>query len=190
MNFSISFPLYLLAFISILITFQITATEVTSNSITVSVTASGGDGSIVSYHYSIDDGEYISSNSNSYTFENLNAETSYDISVYVSDSNERDSNVYNVDVTTESDLISFTITDIYTSTTTMYRADEGMVFKEWLNSDYNTSDCWEHCPDSFEDDRVYCGSFKILSIGRDEIITNGASYSYDSSESIPLIPYR
>ena len=190
MNFSISFPLYLLAFISILITFQITATEVTSNSITVSVTASGGDGSIVSYHYSIDDGEYISSNSNSYTFENLNAETSYDISVYVSDSNERDSNVYNVDVTTESDLISFTITDIYTSTTTMYRADEGMVFKEWLNSDYNTSDCWEHCPDSFEDDRVYCGSFKILSIGRDEIITNGASYSYDSSESIPLIPCR
>ena len=68
---------------------SVDATEITSDSITVSVNAIPGDGEIVSYHYSINEGEYISSTNNIYTFENLEAETSYDISIYIIDSNGR-----------------------------------------------------------------------------------------------------
>ena len=68
---------------------SVDATEITSDSITVSVNAIPGDGEIVSYHYSINEGGYISSTNNIYTFENLEAETSYDISIYIIDSNGR-----------------------------------------------------------------------------------------------------
>lgn len=83
---------------------NVEATEVTSDSITVNVTASGGDGSIVNYYYSINGGEYILSSNNVYTFENLTAETSYNISVFVTDSNGRKSSV--------SDNIIFTKTGV------------------------------------------------------------------------------
>ena len=158
---------------------EVTATEVTSNSITVSVTASGGDGSIVSYHYSIDDGEYISSNSNSYTFENLNAETSYDISVYVSDSNERDSNVYNVDVKTNSNLISFILKDNYTSTTTTYYAEVGMTWYEWVNSEYSDGNFATAC--SSITGVVLFGSQYMgymIGVNEDETIVNNSLYDY------------
>lgn len=117
---------------------NVEATNITSNSITVNVTASGGDGNVVKYHYSINNGEYISSNSNSYTYENLNAETSYNINVYVTDSNGRKSSSHNANFTTLSDLISFTVTDESTSIITTYYAEKGMTWQKWVNSDYNT----------------------------------------------------
>ena len=158
---------------------NVKATEVTSDSIMVSVTASSGDGGIVSYHYSIGNGEYILSNSSTHIFENLDAETSYNISVYVSDSNERNSNVYNVDVTTLSSLISFTITDTFTTTTKTYYAEEGMTFKQWLNSTYNDGLCEEICPGADGYTGIVCGG-SSLNAQDDDIINNNNSYSYNS----------
>ena len=149
---------------------NVEATEVTSDSITVNVTASGGDGSIVSYHYSINGGEYISSPNNIYTFENLEAETSYDISVFVTDSNGRKSNFYNVNSVTSKGLISFTIGD------EIYYAEDGMTWREWVSSDYNTGGYRI----------ILCGGREIVAVTRylcgmvaDTLIGN--NYGYDCS---------
>ena len=70
------------------------STSATENSITVKVNATPGDGSIVSYHYSRDDGSnYTSSPNNSYTFDGLTSGTTYYLKVYVTDSNGRTSAV-------------------------------------------------------------------------------------------------
>ena len=69
-------------------------TSATTNSITVNVSATPGDGSIVSYHYSKDDGSnYTSSSNNSHTFSGLTSGTTYYLKVYVTDSNGRTSAV-------------------------------------------------------------------------------------------------
>ena len=69
-------------------------TSATENSITVRVNATPGDGNIVSYHYSRDDGSnYTSSPNNSYTFDGLTSGTTYYLKVYVTDSNGRTSAV-------------------------------------------------------------------------------------------------
>ena len=71
------------------------STSATTNTITVSVNATPGDGSIVSYHYSRDNGSnYTTTSSNSYTFNGLTAGTTYYLRVYVTDSNGRTSSVY------------------------------------------------------------------------------------------------
>ena len=70
-------------------------TSSTTNSITINVNATPGDGSIVSYHYSRDNGSnYITSTGNSYTFSGLTSGTIYYLRVYVTDSNGRTSTVY------------------------------------------------------------------------------------------------
>ena len=70
------------------------STSATENSITVNVSATPGDGSIVSYHYSRDNGSnYTTSTSNSYTFNGLTAGATYYLKVYVTDSNGRTSAV-------------------------------------------------------------------------------------------------
>ena len=70
-------------------------TSATENSITVKVNATPGDGNIVSYHYSRDNGSnYTSSSNSSHTFSRLTAGTTYYLKVYVTDSNGRTSTVY------------------------------------------------------------------------------------------------
>ena len=70
-------------------------TSSTSNAITVNVSATPGDGSIVSYHYSRDNGSnYTQSTNNSYTFSGLTSNTTYYLKVYVTDSNGKTSTVY------------------------------------------------------------------------------------------------
>ena len=69
-------------------------TSATENSITVNVNATPGDGNIVSYHYSRDDGSnYTSSSNSSHTFNGLTSGTTYYLKVYVTDSNGRTSAV-------------------------------------------------------------------------------------------------
>ena len=64
---------------------EVTVTDATNDSITVSVSASGGTNAIGTYYYSINNGTYTSSSSNSYTFSGLSAGTNYSIRVYVRD---------------------------------------------------------------------------------------------------------
>ena len=78
------------------------STSSTKNSITVNINATPGNGSIVSYHYSRDNGSnYTTSSSNSYTFSGLTAGTTYYLRVYVTDSNGRTSSVYSITVATK-----------------------------------------------------------------------------------------
>ena len=77
-------------------------TSVSNNSITVSVLATTGTNAIQTYYYSINNGAYVSSTSNTYTFSGLNSGTSYSIRVYVTDTNGVDSNVYTINAETES----------------------------------------------------------------------------------------
>ncbi len=152
---------------------NIEATNITSNSITINVTAMGGDGEVVSYHYSIDNGEYISSNSNSYTFNNLEAETNYNISVYVTDSNGIKANNYNVNFTTNSGLISFTVSE--NSTITTYYAEEGMTWLDWVYSDYNTDNF------TMPEFGVCVNGYSLMDIYYTDIIENGANYVVSST---------
>ena len=70
------------------------SSSATTNSITVSVNATPGDGSIVSYHYSRDNGSnYTTSSSNTHTFSGLTSGATYYLKVYVTDSNGRTSTV-------------------------------------------------------------------------------------------------
>ena len=89
----------------------------TADSITINVTASRGDGNIVSYHYSRNDGSsYAQSSSNSYTFNGLTSNTTFYIKVYVTDSNGRTSTVYSGNIATENDLTfaEYITTQVYT----------------------------------------------------------------------------
>ena len=81
----------------------------TYNSISINVNATPGDGSIVSYHYSRDDGSnYTSSSNNSYTFSGLTDNTTYYLRVYATDSNGRTSSVYNTSIITEVEILADT----------------------------------------------------------------------------------
>ncbi len=95
---------------------SVTATNVSNNSITVGVNATAGTNVIQTYYYSINNGSYTSSNSNTYTFSGLSAGTNYSIRVYVKDTNGIDSNVYNLSVQTDDTvLLADYIKGLYTS---------------------------------------------------------------------------
>lgn len=111
---------------------NVVSTQEDSN-VTVNVLVTQGSGTIVSYLYSINDGEYVESNNSSYTFTNLSSGSTYKISVKVKDSFGRYSNVYSVTVDVLS-LINFNIEN------TSYKAVEGMTWKEWINSDYSNGE--------------------------------------------------
>ena len=84
---------------------SVTATNVTNNAITVSVSATAGTNNIQTYMYSINNGAYQSSSSNTHTFSGLNAGTNYNIRVYVTDTNGVDSNVYTINAETDDTIL-------------------------------------------------------------------------------------
>ena len=95
---------------------EVTVTETTTDSITVSVSASAGTNAIQTYYYSINNGNYTSSSSNTYTFSGLSAGTNYSIRVYVKDTNGVDSNIYTINAETENGiLLADYIKGLYTS---------------------------------------------------------------------------
>ena len=93
----------------------VSVTEATTDSITVSVNASNGTNNITNYYYSINNGEYVSSTSNTYTFEGLDTGTTYDIKVYVVDTNGVQSNIYSTSWETSSITLADYITSLYTT---------------------------------------------------------------------------
>ena len=88
------------------------------NSVTttnVSVSATNGTNNIQTYYYSINNGSYVSSSSNTYTFSGLSQGTTYNIRVYVTDTNGIDSNVYTINAETETMLLADFVKSLYTS---------------------------------------------------------------------------
>ena len=90
----------------------------TYNSITINVNATPGDGDIVSYHYSRDNGSnYTTSTNNSYTFSGLTVGTTYYLKVYVTDSNGRTSSIYNTSIASKSNnFANYIVDEVYTGT--------------------------------------------------------------------------
>lgn len=81
---------------------SVTTSDITDSSVTVTVDATAGDNSISNYYFSIDGRTYINNgNNNVYTFTDLEAETEYNISVYVTDTLNYNSQNYNLNATTE-----------------------------------------------------------------------------------------
>ena len=86
------------------------------NQISVSVVGANGTNNISKYYYSINDGAYTESANSSYTFTGLNEKTNYSIKVKVVDTLGRESNVYNLSVTTDEYVLP-KVTDVSTSST-------------------------------------------------------------------------
>lgn len=103
--------------------------ETTYNSITLTPEGTDGTGSIVSYLYSINDGEYQENN----TFTNLNESTEYTIKIKAIDSNNRESIVKEIVVTTDAyilptvDNLSFTSTDNTLTISATVTAGDGQI---------------------------------------------------------------
>ena len=81
---------------------NVEVTSTTTDSLSVSVSASGGANNVATYHYSINNGAYTSSTSNTKTFTGLSKGTTYTIKVYVKDTNGVDSSVKTTSAQTES----------------------------------------------------------------------------------------
>ena len=92
-------------------------TSSTSNSITINVDANNGDGTITKYYYSKDGGSnYIESDNNTYTFSDLTSNVTFDIRVYVKDSNNRVSSISIMSETTKSLALTDFVKSQYTGT--------------------------------------------------------------------------
>ena len=85
------------------------------NQITVTTTGTKGTNEISKYYYSINNSSYVEGTS-TYTFTNLNEQTTYNIKVKVVDTNGRMSNEYSLSATTDAYKLP-TITDVTTSST-------------------------------------------------------------------------
>ena len=157
---------------------SVETTEVTLDSVTVSVTASGGAGDIVSYYYSINNGEYISSSSNSYTFTGLTSGSIYNIIIYVMDNNGRYSNTYNFEISTSKNIITFSIASSREVLGT-YNAEEGMTWEDFVNSDYNSGDFYINGNKLLFERYVFVLSCESEIIS--DVIVNGTIYSVDDS---------
>ena len=95
---------------------SVSVANTTASSISVSVNAIGGTNNVATYYYSINNGAYTSSSSNTHTFSGLSKGTTYTIKVYVKDTNGVDSSVYTINAETESAvLLADYIKGLYTS---------------------------------------------------------------------------
>ncbi len=85
---------------------------VTTDSLTVKIIAEAGTNKIKKYYFSKDNGiTYEESTSDTYVFDNLVDNTSYSIKVKVSDTLEKESNVYSIDGKTEALQTNWKIVD-------------------------------------------------------------------------------
>ena len=95
---------------------SVTTSNITTDSITLTVNATNGNNLITTYYYSKDNGNsYETSNSNTYTFSGLDMGTVYNFSVYVEDNEGYKSEVFTLSETT----------------------DDAILLADWVTSQYN-----------------------------------------------------
>ena len=149
---------------------SITINNVTENSITVTANATAGTANIAQYYFSINNGAYVNSTSNSYTFTGLNSSTNYTIKAYVTDIYNKNSSEKSTSATTTAPLIEININD------KTYYAEEGMTWNTFINSNYNYDNAFS----------TYNGRVMYSHNSKEGILVGGSSYqnlNYISSNS-------
>ncbi|HIU11384.1 MAG TPA: hypothetical protein IAB65_01655 [Candidatus Onthocola stercorigallinarum] len=96
---------------------SVTTSNIETDSITLTVSVTNGNNLVTTYYYSNNNGtSYVSSNSNTYTFNGLDIGTEYSLSVYVEDSEGYKSEIYNLSETTDDAvLLANYIKGLYTA---------------------------------------------------------------------------
>ncbi len=171
---------------------SVTVTGTTTSSISVSVSASGGTNNIATYYYSINNGAYSSSTSNTKTFTGLSKGTTYTIKVYVKDTNGVDSSINTTSAETESGpLLADYIKGLYTSqgTNGLYYHTSSLANSAGDNSyryagaNPNNYVCFGSDASTCPEDNLY----RIIGVFGSEVklikSTSYGSYAWDSGSS-------
>ncbi len=183
---------------------SVTATNVTNNSITVSVSATAGTNNIQTYYYSINNSSYASSSLNTHTFSGLSAGTNYSIRVYVKDTNGVDSNVYTINAETDSVIYLADVCSNGTNFATCLKNYYNAAGVEMSGMYYHTSSLANSAADNsyryaganpnnyvcFGSDAASCPSanlYRIIGVFGNEVklikSTSYGSYAWDSGNS-------
>ncbi len=171
---------------------NVEVTSTTTDSLSVSVSASGGTNSVATYYYSINNGAYTSSTSNTKTFTGLSKGTTYTIKVYVKDTNGVDSSVYTTSVETESGtLLADYIKGLYTSqgsnglyyhTSSLANSAEDNSYR-YAGADPNNYVCFGSDAATCPEDNLY----RIIGVFGSEVklikSTSYGNYAWDSDNS-------
>ena len=116
---------------------NVTTSNITNNSITLTVEATAGENSIATYYFSSNDGvNYEESSSNTYTFSNLITGTEYNFRVYAVDSNGISSNVYTL---SESTLSTVYLADYIKNTVYTGDGNNGLYYHDGSGSNTNAA---------------------------------------------------
>ena len=161
---------------------EMTTSDVTDTSITITINATKGTYDISKYYYSVDNGvTWNESANNKIVISNLTQDTKYTLKVYVQDVKGLNSEVKSITATTIK-LISFTIND------TEYKAVEGMNWKEWVDSKYNVKDAYGISSGGYVIFKRTDGTFYYFDsfIPKDELIIENGKYTHSTS-GIPEI---
>lgn len=164
---------------------SVTTTNIENDSITVSASATAGTNAIQTYYYSINNGSYTSSSSNTYTFSSLNAGQSYSIKVYVVDTNVVDSDIYTISAQTES-IILLTLYSYYSATDDnwMYLGSD-----EWTISRFSSNSAsafWVYGTGLVFDGTVYRSRYAVRPVFYLTSFTTYVSGSGTSSDPIRI----
>lgn len=158
---------------------NVITSDITSDSITLTINVINGTNNIVTYYFSNNNGlSYISSTSNSYTFNGLNIGTKYTFKVYVKDSLGYNSLIYELSETTE-ELYYFIIRDLYNGY--FYLNGEKISVQANIPVYYEIGDVLTYSHSQA------CSDREIIIYNNDNIIINQLSSYWDyDNESIIL----
>ena len=183
---------------------NVTVTDTSTSSISVSVSASGGTNNVATYYYSINDGSYISSTSNTKTFTGLSKGTTYTIKVYVKDTNGVVSSVYTISAQTKREIFLADVCSNGTNLATCIKNYYNEAGQEMSNIYYHTSSLANSAEDNsyryagadpnnyvcFGSEATPCPDdnlYRIIGIFDDEVklikATSYGNYAWDSGNN-------
>ena len=160
---------------------NVTTSDITASSMTITINATKGTFDISKYYYSIDNGTtWNESTSNVIFISGLTKGTTYSIKVYVQDVQKNNSDYKNINATTLNfTLITFTFRGI------TYNAEEGMTWEEFINSSYNITSnrCFNYASTGFVSCFVEQGMYcSVHDVKVSDTIVGGHTYESNGCE--------
>ena len=157
---------------------SISISDISANGATLTVTSVSSKTNISKYYYSIDNGNtWIESSSNVISISDLDSETTYMVSTYLVDDVGINSEREYSSFTTQSALITFTISG------RSFSVENGTTWKEWKHDDYTALTIRDDCIIRNFASGYYLADLSGNKVkGTDVIIPNHA-YSYKCFES-------